>query len=299
MKTYHIYRFLGISAFIILSFSNLWAQRDRPVVFMHGLNDGTNGVWNETAPILLNVFRITETRPNYNSNQPIPSIANQMNPNFSQASTVAVCHSMGGLVAREIIRNGGNRANINALITIGTAHLGAPFINQIPNSGRVFAQWLKEITAGPIRQVNYAWGIQFGNRVFSSLGLNVLQPFINTQFGTGAALNDLRPNSAFLQTLNANTSTSTIPQNTYSIWAKEDWNHHIRLGESAWSFISPNRVERNILAGTGYAFQGFYGYMFLRNLYLANTYYQYFFYSGNFSTYTRHIFASIGRRAGM
>lgn len=97
-----------------------YCQTDQ-VSFIHGLGENTT-VWNTMAGQLQNEFEFIRDDVGYNSGISINSSASSV---FIPYGTVAVGHSLGGVLAREYLRQR-SPGNMKGLITVGSPHLGAP-----------------------------------------------------------------------------------------------------------------------------------------------------------------------------
>lgn len=167
----------------------------RVVLLVHGLDEG-GGIWDNAAPALADAGHIV-LRFNYPNDQPIPASADLLAAALRDLRTRdvrtvdLVGHSMGGLVARDVLtrpdyynadargRNGWPA--IERFIMLGTPNNGAPLA---PLRGAM------EVRDQFVRWMNSEHKASSG-----LLGFMV--------DGGGEAGDDLRPDSAFLTTLNA------------------------------------------------------------------------------------------------
>jgi pimeloyl-ACP methyl ester carboxylesterase len=165
---------------------------NRDVILVHGLDD-PGLVWQDLAPILAQQgYRVWVM--NYPNDQPLVESSlfflaqlRQFAEERGVGSVALVCHSMGGLVAREILTNPdidyprfvaeGMVPPISHLIMVGT-----------PNHGSVFAQ-LRIVTEVRDLLVNAETG-----------KYHWLMPFFD---GAGEAGDDLQPHSEFLNSINS------------------------------------------------------------------------------------------------
>ena len=137
---------------ILCSFSLQLAAQNRPVYWIHGLNDDAD-LWDIYAPRFQQQRRLNSFTPNYNNNLGALNAENNLaarvpanNQNF------LIGHSMGGLVAREYVRQNNNAAN--AILTIGTPNNGAFIANNVRNGNaeRAINDGVAEMTAGPFSE---------------------------------------------------------------------------------------------------------------------------------------------------
>ena len=214
--------------FVLLLSTTLFAQR-KDVAFIHGLM-GDVYTWNDTANKLKEEYFINITNEEYDESERISSTANSYQYKIPNNSVV-VAHSMGGLLAREMIRNYGT-GDFSALITTGTPHIGAQIAEVPGNAAALTVKWLWDI-ARP-------WVIVYGS---SSTGIaiaelyikniyNDIDDYVNVAFDLlKPSMQDIARNSPFLNTLNSNPS-STFPDAHYTIWGDEDWMMPWRLADT-------------------------------------------------------------------
>jgi pimeloyl-ACP methyl ester carboxylesterase len=102
--------------------------QDRPVVFIHGVASDSE-TWREAADRLHGRLEIAPERPDVSWRSSIESQGSGLQARYGAlpASTIAVGHSLGGLVARQWSRS----RELGGLVTIGTPHRGAPIANHI------------------------------------------------------------------------------------------------------------------------------------------------------------------------
>lgn len=103
--------------------------QDRPTVFIHGINS-SSATWEMTADRLQADLQIAANRPSLSHLETFSSQASQLANllGAQPATTIALGHSNGGLVARQWNRSG---QPLSAVITIGTPHRGLPLVNNI------------------------------------------------------------------------------------------------------------------------------------------------------------------------
>jgi len=237
-----------------------YAQTARNVSFLHGIGSDAT-IWNDVIAHLNAHYLINPRANTYDSNLPIPSIASQHGPGLVAPNSAVVASSMGGLVAREMVRQGQTGA-VSALVTTGTPHTGAGIANAISagNHHAVINWWTGDLAAG-------WWAFYLYNYPVAT---HIAQNFLSAVFGviadvanplpSLASWNDLKVGSPFIQTINQGGGSNPyhFPAPHYTIFGAEHWNTHWRLA---------NAIPLN------YALQGLYLYMGAYASYLANDYY--------------------------
>lgn len=165
----------------------------RVVMLIHGL-DEPGDIWQDLAPALAQAGH-TVLQFEYPNDQPIADSAELLDEAMvtlherGVTTLDMVCHSMGGLVARDALTRPSMidparaqaRPAVERLITLGTPHLGSPWAQLRP---------LAEIREQVIR-----WAKGDGPGGASKPGFSI--------DGRGEAGADLTPRSAFLDDLNA------------------------------------------------------------------------------------------------
>jgi hypothetical protein len=124
---------VGVFVLALATPTSVLAQ-ERQVAFLHGFQ--SNGVgWEATADRLHQRLTVEPHIPNLFWRERFHDqvVELRSRPEYASlpASTVAVGHSNGGLVAREWARQGG----LHGVVTLGTPHRGAPILPH-------FAQWV-------------------------------------------------------------------------------------------------------------------------------------------------------------
>lgn len=167
----------------------------RVVVLVHGLDD-QGGLWDELAPVL-DAEGYTVVRFDYPNDQAITPSADLLESGLRQLRALGVrsadlvCHSMGGLVARDVLSRPDGYASqarghealpdVERLVMLGTPHTGAPLA------------WLQPLSEA--REQVTRW--MASGRIDPRIMLGYLTD------GDGAAAADLTPGSPFLVDLNA------------------------------------------------------------------------------------------------
>ncbi len=164
------------------------------VVLIHGLDD-SGDVWRELAPALHQAGRCVLFFE-YPNDQGVALSADALAACLRAARARGVervdlvCHSMGGLVARDVLTREGAYAGV------GDAQLGLPDVDRVvliatPNAGAPIA-WVR--APNDLIERTIAW-----RHADAPVG----EIFRLSSDGDGQAGIDLRPGSAFLQDLNA------------------------------------------------------------------------------------------------
>lgn len=175
---------------------------------------------------------------------------------------------------------------MNALITVGTPNLGAPAAENVQNGviAAVIGGWIEDLAAGPAASLGSLGGRQFAEQVLEEIGYvqdgsaQLLNAKLQSLYGQKASVDDMKPGSSFLSTLNSSPN-GTLPSARYAIFGNESASglEYVRLAESAnndrQSPIESGvyvRYHRGLsafyLAGTSY-----YSYLSARYFYLYAT----------------------------
>jgi len=239
---------------LVLLTSTAYAQDAENVTFIHGLG-GNSLSLQEADNTLSDDFIINTQRLGYSSQNDIASIASGERSNVL-SNSVVVGHSMGGVVAREMVRTDGSQSDIDALITSGSPHEGALIANQLSGG---FAQnmaenWVLAVSEGIRREVGFAFGTGI-QALFDYLvdrgALGYLDFEIQNYQSRVSAYTDLEIGSDFMNTLNANPD-ATLPQAHYAIHGVDERKRHLSLAASA---IGQSYQNVDLLAsGLGFRF---------------------------------------------
>ncbi|NGP89016.1 esterase/lipase family protein [Fodinibius halophilus] len=284
--------------FIIFSFMFVaigYGQSDQ-VSFIHGLGDDSS-VWNTMANELDNEFDFVRDNVSYNSSSAISNSASSV---YFPSNGVTVGHSLGGLVAREYLRQKSNSA-MKALITVGTPHKGAPVAETAQNGkvGQIVSDWIADMAAGPAISLGSLGGRQFAKQLLGKIdySANAAGTRINRRlegmFGNVASVNNMKPNSSFLTTLN-NVPNNTLPSARYAIFGAEDNFEYVRIAESFRNKNNDkNPVESGVFLRIHHGIASFY--------FVATSYYAYlsakYFYKYNQSDPSDPFYNSYYNRA--
>lgn len=126
----------------------------------------------------------------------VNAVINPILDAYGTNGLILICHSMGGLAAREYLRQNGG-SNVSKLITIGTPHLGS-YMASISKNIRVSQKvgWFLP---------SYGWTFSF---TYESTDVAVEHlKWIDMD---GDAVRDMTPNSGFLQVLNGSSQPPNV-----------------------------------------------------------------------------------------
>lgn len=138
---------------------------ERVVVLVHGL-DEPGGIWDELAPALASDGH-TVVRFEYANDQAIALSGERFLESLEQLTERSVsrmdvvCHSMGGLVARDAITReefGEQGITIERLVTIGTPHGGSPWarLRAVSELREQVQRWVESDDLDPKRLMGFA-----------------------------------------------------------------------------------------------------------------------------------------------
>ncbi|MBM3773146.1 MAG: hypothetical protein FJW27_18045 [Acidimicrobiia bacterium] len=125
-------RHLLMSSLLIMAIAAWWAPvaaaQDRPVVFVHGINSN-GGSRSGAAARLRAKLAIVADLPNLSSRALYETQASQLQQAVAHrdALLVAVGHSNGGVVSRELSR----RRPVSGIVTLGAPNQGAPIVSNL------------------------------------------------------------------------------------------------------------------------------------------------------------------------
>ena len=250
------------------------ARGQQNVTFLHGIG-GSPGQWSKAEQEMKRTFKFNSRREGYNSSIAIPTIAQQERNNILPSSVV-VGHSMGGLVAREMVRQYGT-SRVKALITAGTPHQGAQVVNEMRDGTLEYAVnlWSSDLAEGW-----YFMGGLLGNglgSIIRAAGVYGAEQVGNLYNNPGG--DDLKVGSSFIRSINSSPQR-TLPSAHYTIYGAEDAYELPRL---AGSFVNSGYMEGRAFeayasVATLYgAMAGLTGWLgsYYQNLYRETGYYEY------------------------
>ena len=110
----------------VLALGAIARAQEQPVLFIHGVGSGPD-TWQEAADRLQSRLRIAPERAQVSWWTSLESQSSELQARFGgwPNSSIAVGHSLGGLVARQWSRS----HELDGLITLGTPNRGAPIAN--------------------------------------------------------------------------------------------------------------------------------------------------------------------------
>lgn len=198
----------------------------RDVAFVHGLF-GDESSWADTRSVFNQEFDIRSYNKAYDSKQSIDQIASGYASAIPNGS-IFVGHSMGGLVSRSVFRQAGSQ-QVDALVTLGTPHTGAPLASNTGAIDDVTDDWIDDLAAGP----SYQYGSIVGGTlaaIASEFIESAVSIFEGIVTGSYDSIQDLQPGSAYFQTLG-----DARPNVTFAVWSKEKANALWRLADASFS----------------------------------------------------------------
>jgi pimeloyl-ACP methyl ester carboxylesterase len=216
---------------------------DRNVIWIHGL-DGDESSWSHYEQIFSQERAMNSLRKAYNSgnglNNASYQVRSQIDTHLGVSATnsrnLAIGHSMGGLVARNLDRIlNNNSRRFGGIITVASPNNGAYIANSLQNGtleaaaenayqklyAGFHAQGIAATTTFP--SVTGAINYLLTPRKLADLLLWYFD--LNNAFGTETTNNDLKVGSSIIRA--NNNYTSAIPR--ISMWAKESSPVHWRL----------------------------------------------------------------------
>lgn len=215
--------------------------QDRLTVFLHGFNSNA-GTWWGTASRLQDRLQIVPAVPELPWHVPFDTQANHLNTLANSAGapadTVVVGHSNGGLVARQL----STKRPLGGMVSLGTAHLGAPLANHIEGAAYHYLYTAQELSTllwmlGAY-QTNQFSGIWFspqmaGVRATVAVLGAVLSHTVNDiavtiyPIVTAPVLNDMKPGSAALVNLNSAGNlareSAAVPRRVGMVYVARNW----------------------------------------------------------------------------
>lgn len=219
---------------LVLFTSTAYAQESQNVTFIHGLGDNSL-VLQEADNALSEDFFINTRRLGYSSQNDIASIASSERGNVL-SNSVVVGHSMGGIVAREMVRNDGSQSDIDALITSGSPHEGALIANRLSVgvAEDLVLSWGIELTEGVRRELGFRFGlilVDIADYIITGTAGSWLNSAFENYQSRVSAYSDLEIGSDFMNTLNADPD-ATLPQAHYAIHGIDDRKRHLSIAAS-------------------------------------------------------------------
>jgi pimeloyl-ACP methyl ester carboxylesterase len=263
---------------IALCTMNLWAQTNREVIWLHGL--GTNAAsWQNTPQQFNTSFMINSRVRSYNSHAGVLVYSDSVRNRYAKnANNILIGHSMGGVVARDVLVK--DRDFGGGLISIGSPLNGA-FIANSKSLGRVSAklsQGVTYLTADPIASGIPDLVLTFMNQNFSAQELvdNFLAG-LNQELGLqsmSVGERDLMVQSPYMMSMrNANLNKPHL-----AIWGEEYAPVSVNYATTILNQLGiTNRTKaemRNLLSDAESVYLGFEVYYIVFSLALEDAFYK-------------------------
>ena len=290
-----------VNLFCLVFCLNAWAQQPRNVIWLHGLGDNAS-TWQHYEQIFTAERQINSLRESYTSSlgidhattSALDTIDNLLGSGAFHQRNLAIGHSMGGVVARNIDRIALNhQKRFGGIITVASPNYGAGIANSLIDGSvtNAAANAVSRLSAGPYAQLfPFSWiagGIIYQTFTFSPSNIGNLfvnNPQIQNFLSSSTSASDLRVGSQKL--LEINGYSSTIPR--ISLWAEErspvHWrilgsylNHSLNLPPNEQPFVNHMNDARNVynafyLTNLAFAYSTLImGIITLKPGYLANS----------------------------
>lgn len=187
-----------------------------PAVFVHGFTS-SGDTWRESSGRMAGPLALTPYRPDLAWQRPYSEQAAQLQQQLGSlpASTIAIGHSNGGVVARQWARS----RSLAGLVTIGAPHRGAPLIGNMPGMINYLVRTARAvwgagtslaIMSTHLPAFDWSW-FNYRYSIVSSPAIGVVDEVVAGLATLGVldaeartpVLRDMRPGSALLNELNA------------------------------------------------------------------------------------------------
>lgn len=240
---------LGLLITLMAAVTAAVKAQDKNVTFIHSLDD-TPQVWDAMNSELIQEFDFSRFDVSYNTAQAISTSASSTT---FEGNSVVVAHGQGGLLAREFVRQNGT-GSLDALIMVGTPNLGVPAINNVQAGlfSDLITDWKSDLAAGPRLKYGVVQGDAFADEILYAIGMtgddtiDGLETELNQLLASSPGVNDAKPESGFLSSLNASPMV-TMPQARYAIYGAEDFPGYVRIADSfVRKNLDDNPLERGI-----------------------------------------------------
>jgi pimeloyl-ACP methyl ester carboxylesterase len=215
------------------------AAQDRVTLFLHGFSSNA-ATWQDTAARLAARLQITPVVPELPWHLPFDTQASHLNglATGAPADMVAIGHSNGGLVARQL----STKRALGGLVTLGTPHEGAPLVRNARAAGVFYLVTTQKLGAllhmlGAVGNNQYT-GIWFSpglaplRTAIAALGLTLEQAaaigqYLLPAFPDLPVMADMAPGSAALASLNSAGNLAreraAVPKRVGLVFAATDW----------------------------------------------------------------------------
>jgi pimeloyl-ACP methyl ester carboxylesterase len=231
MKHINIYLFIVMAVFSVIGLN----AQDRNVVWVHGMG-GDQSAWEYYETAFTRERQMNGHRNKYETRYGIDYAAGEVISDVStsvgsNSQNIAIGHSMGGLMVRDVERLPGGNGMFGGLITVNSPNYGAPIANSISDGSLdgIISDACNKLTAGPLNQgFPIPWVIMGSvtNDVLCHILSNI--DIIQDIAGSSTTRTDLSVGSAAISRINS--FPTTTPR--ISIWSYEDSPVHWRLASS-------------------------------------------------------------------
>lgn len=256
----NIFNSFTVILLLIASFQNKIYSQERNVYWLHGFG-GSSSTWEEMEQYFLNeVDAFTENSSiniTYPSKIGVSSASQYLFANLpNDNNSIAICHSMGGVVARHMDRNYSDQ--FAGIITVGTPNDGAAISNSL-DDGSVddFTNFAcRSLTAGPssvIPGVGVIIRLITPTILCNVLNDQIIGDLLQSQNNESAR--DQAVGSPIMEELNNGSSGTPI----FSIWGEESSPVHWRLISS----IDSDKQNDTKWVNIADDFRSFYQDMFI------------------------------------
>jgi len=258
--------------FIVLIFSalNTFAQQDRNVAWVHGL-DGNASSWQHYNQIFDAERNLNSLRTTYTTDIGITNSANQVitsmntfygngnsNSGANDSQNLGIGHSMGGLMIRGVDKiTGSGTKKFGGYITVTSPNYGAPISNSILDGSvqSAAANACNKVKDGPIAELlSLPWAISANITTDYLCDIFITNDLVQNLQGTPSTNADLRVGSPTINAINYYTdnNNSSIPR--ISIWAEENSPVHWRMFSSSVhnndaTLVNDINTARNVYNG--------------------------------------------------
>lgn len=228
---------INIYLVIVLAFLPVFGlnAQDRNVVWVHGMG-GDLSAWEYYETIFTQERQMAGHRGEYYTGDGIDNAANRVISDVTSSigansQNIAIGHSMGGLMIRDVERLPGGNGMFGGIITINSPNYGAPIANSISEGSldAIINDACEKLSAGPLKQgFSVPWNItsNLTNDALCLLLENIV--IIQGMAGSTKTLEDLSVGSNVINKIN--NYPTNIPR--ISIWSQEDSPVHWRLASS-------------------------------------------------------------------
>ncbi len=229
-------------------------QRDRNVIWMHGL-DGNKESWEYYETLFSSTRRMNSVRESYNTGNGVDYASNNMvnivddilGSQSTHHKNMAIGHSMGGVVARNVDKLTDESLNrFGGIVTVASPNNGAYIANSLYNGDmdEFLDNDFTSLFSGPYAQtLPMTWVVPLPSPIFQTAAtfftagttpssiVNIFSRFFEytNLVGSDATNTDFKVGSSFINELND--FEASVPM--ISVWANENTPVHWRLLSSA------------------------------------------------------------------